>query len=195
MDINIDPEKPWLEQLKQLKLDLVHKALLDCKGSRTEAGKLLGIDARHIRYILEKNPEIYVDPPEPVKKALSEAQNGQISALFELTYTCSEIAQLMAINASTVRKKLEKKYGDKGFSKIHDKNKIMKKRRQKSMENTENILERHRQLVHIILDSFHKREFDKLDKEQLYYAKLMLQNGFVNEKGHITEKGKEALLC
>lgn len=193
MKITINNNKPWFEELEKLKLNLIHQALLKVKGKRSEAAKILGCNSSTINYHIKSNPWIDVKPTAKHNDTMSDVTLKKIKALFELSYTISEISRKIGLNETMIRKKLKSIYTEQKFDKQNHMNKVAQKYRRKGMFNTDEILDNNRVLLGEILNKIQENKLDELTDEHLFYAQILFKNGFLTHKGEITEEGKNAL--
>lgn len=186
ININLDKNKPWLQQSKTL---LYKLALKETNGDKQKAAQLLGCTTRTLRNEIKRNKELkeFYNPQGNTKSFTIES----VLMLFNMELTISEIASKLNTYPQLIEKLLEKRLGDK-FKEIQDRNKYLKTKGDR-MFDVEKILENNRVILSEIAEKIRENKTDELSTEYLTYAKILYNNGFINSKGEITESGKDAL--
>jgi hypothetical protein len=186
MQISINNDKPWLSQLKSFENELIKHALLDARGNQAQASRTLGIDTSTLRKRIKRTSYLKQILESNVKEVKKEVSPKSIIADFILGYTIKDISTKISKAQSSIMDILSKELTRKVCKQILETNE-----REKNMINTEEILEKHRLLLAEICEKV--RENKELSEEHVVYARILFSNGFMTEKGEITEEGKDAL--
>lgn len=187
-DFKLNTETPWLPQLKRLEYQLIQDALRRSKGNKAEASRLLGMleSTLRKRVSVDSNLKKVVNDSKP-KRIEVKNSTSSILSYFLLGLSIREIADKTRCRHDKVMDLLGDKLGANNCTLINNNNEQL---RENNM-NTEQIIENNRQLLATIAESI--RENKELSPENLVYAKILFSNGFITEKGEVTEEGKEAL--
>jgi predicted DNA-binding protein YlxM (UPF0122 family) len=190
IELKIDIDKPWIDQLKRVEHDLIIRALKISKGNKAEASRLLGIGESTLKKRIGRSSNlkevVKQSKPKPIKKPKNSVSS--IVLYFLLGMSIEEIALKTKCAKSKIMDILRDRLGAEKCRLILNNN---EQKREKTMMNTEEIIENNRLLLATIAESI--RENKELSGENLVYAKILYTNGFINEKGEVTEEGKDAL--
>jgi hypothetical protein len=107
--------------------------------------------------------------------------------LFHFGYTPQEIAQRMEVSTNTVYQKLRSEMTELQYKEILKRNK-----KDRKMNDTVTI-DNNRQIISVIAEKIRENKIKELSDEDLMYAKILFQNGFMDSKGQVTKEGREAL--
>jgi hypothetical protein len=190
LEVNLNTNEPWINQLKRLEHDLIVKALTDSQGNKSEASRLLGINVSTLKKRINSSMQLKQVVKQSKPKRLEKPHNSVSSIIlhFLLGKSIKEISKETRCAQSKIMDKLRDNLGAEQCKKILETN---EKRRNNSMMSIDQIVENNRQLLAVIAESI--RENKELSEENLTYARILFNNGFINEKGEVTEEGREAL--
>lgn len=187
-DFKLNTESPWLPQLKRLEYELIQDAIRLSKGNKAEASRLLGMSESTLKKRIRANGTLKRVTEESRPKRIELKNNiNSILPYFLLGLSIEEISKETRCRKDKVREMLSNRLGVNNCNVILNTNEQM---RSEDM-NTEEIIENNRQLLATIAESI--RENKELSPENLVYAKILFSNGFITEKGEVTEEGREAL--
>lgn len=116
----------------------------------------------------------------------------KIVFLFESGLLPSEIAKQLDKYHRTICRVLKRNMSEDKYIKIKKENKNNKSKG-KRMLDTQDLLNNNRVILAEIAEKIRENKPEELSNEHLIYAKLLYKNGFINEKGEVTDEGKKAL--
>lgn len=119
-------------------------------------------------------------------------QEKKIVYLFESGLIPSEIAKSMGKYHRSICRVLKRNMSDHDYQTIKTRNKNLKSKG-KRMFNTEDILNNNRTILAGIAEKIRENNIEEMSQEEMLYAKILFKNGFINEKGEVTEEGVNAL--
>ncbi len=190
LEVDLNNNEPWINQLKRLEHDLIVKALTESQGNKAQASRLLGINESTLKKRINSSMQLKQVVKKSKPRRLEKPRNSVSSIVlhFLLGKSIKEISKETRCAQSKIMDKLRDSLGAEQCKRVLETN---EQRRNNNMMSIEQIVENNRQLLAVIAESI--RENKELSEENLTYARILFNNGFINEKGEVTEEGREAL--
>lgn len=183
MNITVDNSSPWFHQLESFKALLIAEALKKSKYNQKKAAEILGVSEKTLRNKVKQTPNLV---PKKRLKSPSEEQKSIMVVLFCTGLSTFSISTKYDLSVTTVRGVLTSKLRDT-YKTVLTKNKRI------SMMNYENAVLSSQKMTLFIINKIKENKVEELNEEELFYAKILKENGFITSIGEITDLGEKAL--